>query len=288
MEDRAADRTRLRLIEAAGEVFAEKGFRGAQVRDICRRARANLAAVNYHFTNKAGLYQAVLRHAHRSVSAKHPLEIPPPESATPQERLAVFIATLLLRLLDPDRPAWYAKLIMREIANPTPALRMITNEYFLPVYEALREILRPLVAAGALERCVQSVMGQCAVPAGGARAQSDGAGPAANTAGFGGAGRTHYRVFRRGPGADAPASVESQKKGKYMSTTPNVPATEPAPQSEGQRPRIRKRIILTVLVILAGIGALCTGCTAAITRAPTTRSSRATSPRWPRRFRAWS
>ena len=56
--------TRNRLIEAAGEVFAEQGFRNATVRDICDRAGANLASVNYHFQSKEQLYATVLRHAH--------------------------------------------------------------------------------------------------------------------------------------------------------------------------------------------------------------------------------
>ncbi len=44
--------TRQRLIEAVGEVFAERGFRAATVRDICQRAQANVAAVNYYFGDK--------------------------------------------------------------------------------------------------------------------------------------------------------------------------------------------------------------------------------------------
>ncbi|MGA9754367.1 MAG: TetR family transcriptional regulator, partial [Desulfobaccales bacterium] len=56
----ASNETRQRLLEAAGEVFAKKGFRNTTIREICRRARANLAAVNYHFGDKERLYLAVL------------------------------------------------------------------------------------------------------------------------------------------------------------------------------------------------------------------------------------
>ncbi|MDH4012180.1 MAG: TetR family transcriptional regulator, partial [Desulfobacterales bacterium] len=45
--------TRNRLLNAACEVFAEKGYRNAKVAEICHRAGANVAAVNYYFGDKA-------------------------------------------------------------------------------------------------------------------------------------------------------------------------------------------------------------------------------------------
>ena len=53
--ERTRTNTRQRVLEAAGEVFAERGFRAATVREICQRAKANLAAVNYHFGDKERL-----------------------------------------------------------------------------------------------------------------------------------------------------------------------------------------------------------------------------------------
>ena len=58
---KSADLTRDKLIEAAGSVFAERGYRAATIREICRRAGANVAAVNYTFGDKMGLYTEVLR-----------------------------------------------------------------------------------------------------------------------------------------------------------------------------------------------------------------------------------
>ena len=48
------------IVEAAMEVFAEKGFHNTTIRDICEQAGANIAAVNYHFQTKEQLYAAVL------------------------------------------------------------------------------------------------------------------------------------------------------------------------------------------------------------------------------------
>lgn len=55
--------TRDRLIAAATTLFADHGFRGAAVRDICNQARVNPGAVSYHFGGKKQLYRAVLRAA---------------------------------------------------------------------------------------------------------------------------------------------------------------------------------------------------------------------------------
>jgi len=50
---------RTRLLEAARQLFARKGYEGASVRELTRKARANLGAVTYHFGSKQALYHAV-------------------------------------------------------------------------------------------------------------------------------------------------------------------------------------------------------------------------------------
>src|SRR5262245_24058728 len=70
---RADDGTRDRLLEAAGEVFAHKGFVGASVGEITDRAGANRAAVNYHYRTKEDLYVAAVRHGAQWCQERHPM-----------------------------------------------------------------------------------------------------------------------------------------------------------------------------------------------------------------------
>ena len=55
----ASAATDVRLLDAAEELFAANGFTATSLRQITTAARANIAAVNYHFGSKEGLLRAV-------------------------------------------------------------------------------------------------------------------------------------------------------------------------------------------------------------------------------------
>ena len=133
--------SRERLLEAAGEVFGEVGFKAATIREITRRAGVNIAAVNYYFRDKAELYSAVLLHAQRCAVET----VGVAESAGPaEERLRNFIRGMMRHLLDPLRPAWHSRLMAREMAAPTRMLHNLIDEVFRPKVELLGGILRDL------------------------------------------------------------------------------------------------------------------------------------------------
>src|SRR5271154_6140164 len=100
LKDDRHDVTRRQLLEAAGEVFAEAGFRDATVREICRRAAANVAAINYHFGDKETLYLEVLRYAHGKALAKYPPMLDLPDDAPPEKKLRAFVHSMLQRIFD--------------------------------------------------------------------------------------------------------------------------------------------------------------------------------------------
>jgi TetR/AcrR family transcriptional regulator, regulator of cefoperazone and chloramphenicol sensitivity len=157
--------TRQRLLEAAGEVFAERGFRNATIREICEHAGANVAAINYHFGDKESLYAEVINEWARVATQKYPPTLGLGDNPTPEERLHAFVRSFLHRIADKGRPAWHGKLIAREMADPTAALDQLIDENFRPMNQQLESIIRSILGVIATNDQVRlysaSVMGQC-------------------------------------------------------------------------------------------------------------------------------
>jgi AcrR family transcriptional regulator len=161
--DPATD-TRERLLVAGGAVFSEAGYRAATVRDIVTRAGANIAAVNYHFGDKEGLYAAVLQHYAKEALHKHPPHGGLPPDAGPEQQLHAFVRAFLLRICDKGHQAVHGRMMAREMIDPTAALDRIVEQMIRPLYGRLCAILKTLAPrAGILDvqRAAKSVAGQC-------------------------------------------------------------------------------------------------------------------------------
>jgi AcrR family transcriptional regulator len=155
--------TRRRLLEAAGQIFADKGYRAATVREIIRRARVNLAAVNYHFGGKDGLYAAVLEQTYGKALQKHPPEGGVAPGAPAEERLFGFVRSFLQRIFDEDVQACYGRLMARELVEPTTSLDGVVGR-IRPLFGRLCGIVEEIAGPGTdparIGRCAKSVVGQ--------------------------------------------------------------------------------------------------------------------------------
>jgi TetR/AcrR family transcriptional regulator, regulator of cefoperazone and chloramphenicol sensitivity len=135
--------TRRKLIEVAGQVFAEHGLSGATAKQITDRAKVNVAAINYHFKDKTDLYIEVLRQA--CVAAAERL-LSQPLTGDPETRLRVFI---LRMVQDSERqPRWQMKLYLRELTDPTAALDWVADLVARPLTTQLVEIVKELAGPG--------------------------------------------------------------------------------------------------------------------------------------------
>jgi len=163
--DTSSAQTRQMLIEAGGAVFAEVGFHSATVREICRRAGANIAAVNYHFGDKDALYREVLAYYQGRALQKFPLDLGVRPGAPVAERLRAFVRSFLLRIFDHSSDAWHGKLISREMIDPTSALDTILVERIRPQAQHLGGIVRELLGgepdSETVRLCSFSVVSQC-------------------------------------------------------------------------------------------------------------------------------
>lgn len=160
-----ASPTEVRLLEAAAQVFAERGYDGATVREVVRRARANVAAVNYHYGGKQALYAATLRWAARleeGGARETLLELARRADLPPGERLEQVVALLARTLLAPQ-PQWHRRLLLNEMAAPTEALGALVREAVAPVFAALAGVVAPFLPGADPERLrltVMSIVGQ--------------------------------------------------------------------------------------------------------------------------------
>jgi len=155
------DETRERIIRAAGEVFGRHGFDGTTIRQITKRADVNIAAVNYHFRDKAELYLRVLREARGLCAEVAAAHFP----GTPADQLRAFISTFMRGLLDPNRPPWHVQVITQEMMRPTPALDTLLREMTEPIFRQLRALVATTAGTRLpdteLNLLAASVLGQC-------------------------------------------------------------------------------------------------------------------------------
>ena len=158
------DCARDRILQAAGTIFAEKGFRGSTVREICEAAEVNIASVNYYFGDKKSLYEETLLLA-REIGAE---TYPTPDFSSfevPEHRLRGMILLLLNRLVANHTEPWPVKILMAEILNPSPSARPLIDGYIEPFLDAIFTTVAQLLPRDAPESLVRqtafSIVAQC-------------------------------------------------------------------------------------------------------------------------------
>lgn len=155
--------TRGALIAAATEVFAEHGFREATVRDICARAHANVAAVNYHFGDKEALYAAVLVTLWNG-QANPPQHLSLGAETAPEDRLSAYVRWFLQELMGESCDHPRGRIMAREMIEPTGALDRVVDGFIRPQSRWLNGVMAELLGPGFsdidVELASMSVVGQ--------------------------------------------------------------------------------------------------------------------------------
>jgi TetR/AcrR family transcriptional regulator len=101
-----------RILAAAALEFAERGFAGARVDRIARRARVNKAMLYYHFKSKDGLYRTLLRRMFTLAAAKlRAIADAPGSHADKVDRVIASMAAFV------DEHAFFPAIMLREVAE---------------------------------------------------------------------------------------------------------------------------------------------------------------------------
>lgn len=141
------DNTRERLLDQADILFSQKGFYAVSVREITQAAACNLSAVNYHFGNKTGLYVEVFRqrwverakriqgHFRRNLSKN--------AGSNLKNVVRALAEAFIEGPLSDDERQRHVQLMVRELARPTPAFQVVTQETTVPFVGEIANHLRP-------------------------------------------------------------------------------------------------------------------------------------------------
>lgn len=154
-----------RIMTAAGEVFARSGFAAGSVREISRRARANVASINYYFGSKEGLYREVLLAAHRQVLQEaRPASLEDGKAAGEALRNWIAFCLRFVLLKRPSHPV-LGKLMVHEMRQPTAALGELVKLVVRPIFKELGRILATLgdgtLSRADIEMQAHHVVGMC-------------------------------------------------------------------------------------------------------------------------------
>lgn len=157
------DLTKSKILEAAGNLIAQNGFAQTTNKAIAQVAEVDLAAINYHFEGRDGLYKAVLAEAHTHyINEKQLFELVQ-SSIPPIKKLEIFFETLISKLVEKD--IWHSKVFIRELFSPTPYLQEFMANDGARKFQYVRKIISQVSGLDennpALLPCVLSVIAPC-------------------------------------------------------------------------------------------------------------------------------
>ncbi|MCU4480919.1 TetR/AcrR family transcriptional regulator [Acinetobacter ursingii] len=160
---RDGDLTKAKIIEAAGHLIAQEGLAQTTNKAIAQLAQVDLAAINYHFEGRDGLYKAVLVEAHRHYIDEQQLAELVQSSLSPTRKLEVFFETLIQKLVEKD--LWHSKVFIRELFAPSPYLEQFMAHDGARKFHYIRQIISQVSGLDenhpSILPCVLSVVAPC-------------------------------------------------------------------------------------------------------------------------------
>jgi TetR/AcrR family transcriptional regulator len=133
------------LLPLALEAFADLGYEGSSMRDLCRRLGVSHNLLHQRFGSKDGLWYAAVDHGFRALASDLVVESEASDYDDDLERLRF----LMIRWLEitAGSPA-LAKIITQEATTGGPRLDYMFDRYIWPVTKAVGRFLAKLESEG--------------------------------------------------------------------------------------------------------------------------------------------
>jgi len=156
-----------RLLDAAEQVFGERGFDGASIRDVTAKANCNLAAVNYHFGDKETLYEEVFRRRLSEMRDRRLASINSvmarQQGITLEDIIRADAEAFLEPFADRSISQRFLMLFTREMVEEHLPKGFFLDEMAIPVMNALGQALRsvcPFLTEQQSLMAIHSIIGQ--------------------------------------------------------------------------------------------------------------------------------
>lgn len=155
------EQTRARIIETAGQLMAENGFAQTTSKSICEAAQVNLAAINYYFGSREGLYIAVLEDVHNRLLNREFLERLADEAIPAREKMQRILAVLCTGFSAPQQ--WHMRAWAREIVAPSDYLQDVMRRQVTSKVRIVKNIISEMTGIPSdmpeLDCCLISALG---------------------------------------------------------------------------------------------------------------------------------
>ncbi len=154
-----------RILYEACKIFAKKGYKKTTVAEICKSAKVNIASVNYYFQSKDNLYKESFKYAYNLAEKQSPILSILDLSASPEEKLYIFINTIIKRNYSEKNEKYLQMFFLHEASEPTGIVQNLVNnikaKYRKVLFDILKEIINdvndenfPLIAYSIISQCL--------------------------------------------------------------------------------------------------------------------------------------
>jgi AcrR family transcriptional regulator len=131
--------TRARILDVAGMLFSKQGYANTPSKLVCEVAEVDLAAINYHFDGREGLYRAVILEGHKHFIDIDSLDAMARQDLDPREKLGLLIDALVASIQKAD--GWHMRVCAREMLAPSSHFQALMNEQIMPKFLRIAQLV---------------------------------------------------------------------------------------------------------------------------------------------------